>query len=129
MDRPVDSERHRVAKLLDGLRWAERQDHRLASVRLNQPDGLFDTALLVRAHGEPEVTRLQGLPVTCEDHPPSGERHTLGADQNPERHERMRWFSGSKTGVGPATATVTGYSSPMYSTARPAPGTACSGGR
>ena len=40
-----------------------------------------------------------------------------------------REFSGSNSGVEPATATVTGYRSPMYSTARARPATAWSAGR
>ncbi len=40
-----------------------------------------------------------------------------------------RSFSGSNSGVEPATATVTGYRSPRYSTASARPATACSAGR
>ena len=44
-------------------------------------------------------------------------------------YDRMRVFSGSKSGVAPATATRTGYCSPRYSTSSSLPSTACSGGR
>src|SRR5438132_4324457 len=42
---------------------------------------------------------------------------------------RTRVFCGSKSGVGPTTATVAGYCSPKYSTASLVPAFACSGGR
>ncbi len=108
MDRAVDAKGHRVAELLDGFCGPQRQDHRLAAVRLDQPHSLFDAALLVRADGESQVARLEGLRITGEHHPPSGQRHSLNADQDTKTHDRIRRFSGSNTGVGPATATVTG---------------------
>jgi len=41
----------------------------------------------------------------------------------------MRSLAGSNNGVAPATATVTGYRSPMYSTRSELPSTATSAGR
>jgi len=46
MDRAVDAKGHRVAELFDGFCGPQRQDHRLAAVRLDQPHSLFDAALL-----------------------------------------------------------------------------------
>src|SRR5207245_1690576 len=56
----------------------------------------------------------------------------LDADQDVHRaglYLRTRAFCGSKSGVGPTTATVAGYCSPKYSTASLVPAFACSGGR
>src|ERR1700694_6255729 len=106
VDGAVDAKSHRVAQLLDRLRGPEGEDRRLTAVRLDQPDRLLDAALLVRADGETKVSRLQSLSVAGEHHPSSGQRNSFDADKN--FHTRIRRFSGSKTGVGPATATVTG---------------------
>ncbi len=127
MDGAVRAERHRVAELLLGLGRPEREDDRLAAVRLDQPDGLLDAALLVRADREAEVLRLDRLRVLGEDDLPARHRHPLDADEDP--HDRILEFSGSKIGAEPATSTVTGYCSPMYSTASRVPTCACSGGR
>ena len=94
---------------------------------LDDPDGLLDAALLVRADREAEVAGLDRALVAGEDDLAAGDRHALDADE--DVHERMRVFSGSKIGVEPATATVTGYCSAMYSTASCSPSRACSGGR
>ena len=100
------ADRHRVAKLLLGLRRAERQHDGLAAVRLDEPDRLLDAALLVRADREAEVAGLDRLAVVGEDDVPAGHRHALDADEHP--HERILVFSGSKIGVAPTTSTVTG---------------------
>ena len=105
----------------------------LAAVLLDEPHRLLDAALLVRADREAEVARLDRLLVGGEDHAPAGQRDALDADEDPHAGTasaaRMRSLSGSKIGVEPATATVTGKRSPMYSTASCSPTTACSGGR
>ena len=106
VDRAVDAERHRVAQLLLGLGRPEREDDRLAAVRLHEPHGFLDPALLVRGDREPEVLGRDRLGVLGQHDLPAGQRHALDADE--DVHERMRAFSGSKTGVAPATATETG---------------------
>ena len=106
VDRAVDPERHRVAELLLRLRRAEREDDRLAAVRLDQPDRLLDAALLVRADREPEVLRLDRLRVLGEDDLAARHRDALDADEDP--HERILVFSGSKIGAEPTTSIVTG---------------------
>ena len=84
----------------------------LAAVLLHQPHRLLHAALLVRADREAEVARLDRLLVVGEDHPPAGERHALDADEDPHAGTApaafTRSLSGSKSGVEPATATVTG---------------------
>src|SRR5882672_3390963 len=127
VDRAVDPKRHRVAQLFDGLGWAQGDHDRVAFVRFDQPHRLLDPALLVRAHRETQVARVDRARVLGEHDAPSGDRHPLDAGEDSQ--ERMRRFSGSNSGVAPDTATVTWYRSPMYSTARPSPTTACSGGR
>ena len=108
----VGADRERVADLLLGLRRAERQHGDLAAVLLDEPHGLLDAALLVRADREAEVARLERLLVVCQDHPAARERHPLDADEDPHAGTGpaafTRSLSGSKTGVEPATATVTG---------------------
>ena len=74
---------------------------------LDDPDGLLDAALLVRADREAEVAGLDRALVVGEDDLAAGDRHALDADED-VHHDRMRVFSGSKIGVEPATATVTG---------------------
>src|SRR5450759_524178 len=106
MNRAVDAERHRVAQLLDRLRRTERDHHRVTAIGLDEPDSLLDAALLVRAHRETEVARVDRPRVVCEYDAAAGDRHSLDRRENP--HERMRKFSGSNSGVAPATATVTG---------------------
>src|SRR5207244_11844065 len=59
--------------------------------------------------------------------PPAPIGHARDADN--DVHDRMRAFSGSNRGVEPATATVTGYCSPRYSTRSDVPTFATSGGR
>src|SRR5215207_3056070 len=127
VDRAVGAERELVAQLLLGLGGPERQHGRRAAVLLDDPDGLLDAALLVRADREAEVAGLDRALVVRQDDLAAGDRHALDADEG--AHERMRVFSGSKSGVDPATATVTGYCSAMYSTLSCSPSRACSGGR
>ena len=127
MDRLVDPDRHHVAQLLLGLRRAERQHGARAAVLLDQADRLLGAALLVRADREPEVSSLDRLLVVGQGDLAAGQRHALDADE--DVHERTRELSGSKIGVEPATATVTGYCSPMYCTSSCSPSLACSGGR
>ncbi len=119
VDGAVGAERHRVAELLLGLGRPEREHDRLAAVRLDQADRLLDAALLVRADREPEVLRLDRLRVLGEHDLPARHRHPLDADEDP--HDRILVFSGSKIGAEPTTSTVTGYCSPMYSTASRVP--------
>ena len=123
----------RVADLLLGLGRAEREHGRLAAVLLDEPHRLLHAALLVRADGEAEVARLDRLLVGGEHHLPAGERDALDADEDVHvstgSAARTRSLSGSKIGVEPATATVTGKRSPMYSTDSCSPTVACSGGR
>ena len=97
-------------------------------MRLDDLHRLLDAALLVRADREAEVACLDRALVAGEDDLSAGERHALDADED-VHHDLMRAFSGSKIGVEPTTATVTGYRSAMYSTASSPPSTACSGGR
>ena len=108
MDAAVDADRHRVAQLLLGLGRAEREHDGLAAVRLDEAHGLLDAALLVRADREAEVPRLDRLLVGGEHDPAARHGHALDADQDLHRHDRILVFSGSKIGVEPATATVTG---------------------
>jgi hypothetical protein len=74
VDRPVDADRHRVAQLLLGLGRPEREDDRLAAVRLDEPHRLLDAALLVRADREAEVlaSRSPGVSVSTIRRPSSG---------------------------------------------------------
>src|SRR5437660_12739037 len=81
----------------------------------------------MRADREPEVPGLDRLLVRRQHDRAAGHRHPLDAHQ--DVHERIRSLSGSKIGVEPATATVTGYRSLRYSTASCSPTFACSGGR
>ncbi len=106
VDRPIDAERHRVPELLLGFGWPEREHDRLAPVLLDEPHRFLDAALLVRADREPEVLGRDRLLVRSEDDLAS--RHRDPLDAHEDVHERTRAFSGSKSGVGPATATVTG---------------------
>jgi hypothetical protein len=98
--------RFRSFKEVIRLGRAEREHDRLTSVGLDQPDGLLDAALLVRADREPEVPGLDLLRVVREHDAPARQRHALYTNEN--LHERILAFSGSKIGVAPATATVTG---------------------
>ena len=50
----------------------ERQDGRLAAVLLDDPDGLLDRALLVRADDEAEVARVDRPGVVGEHDPAAG---------------------------------------------------------
>ena len=59
------------------------------------------------ADREAQVAGLERPLVGREHHLAAGQRHALDADED-VHHERMRVFSGSKIGVEPATATVTG---------------------
>src|SRR5207302_3704615 len=102
----VDSQRHCVAQLLDGIRRPEGEHHRLAADGLDDPHRLLDSALLVRADREAKVTRFERFPVGCEYHLAAGERHPFDADQ--DLHALTRRFSGSNSGVDPTTATATG---------------------
>src|SRR5512145_3436685 len=60
--------------------------------------------------------------------PPASYR-AAAPQEREQAHERILAFSGSKIGVEPTTSTVTGYCSPMYSTASSVPAVACSDGR
>src|SRR5262249_52448795 len=75
----------------------------------------------------PEMARVDVGAVVRQQDPAARRRDALDADE--DVHERMRAFSGSNSGRLPATATVTGYRSPKYSTRSFVPSTACSGGR
>jgi hypothetical protein len=55
---------------------------------------------------KPRCRALDRAFVVGQDDPPAGHRHPLDTDEDP--HDRIRAFSGSKIGVDPATATVTG---------------------
>src|SRR4029079_2091063 len=107
---------HRAASLLSRLSRHQRQPDGLPAVRLDEPHGLLDTALLVRADREPEVPGLDRPVVVREHDRAAGHRHPFHADEDP--HERILVFSGSKIGRAPTTSTVTGNRSVMYSTAR-----------
>ena len=107
MDGARDAHRHRVAQLLERLGRAERQHDGLAAVRLDEADRLLDAALLVRADREPEVLRLERLLVGGQHHLAAGQGNALHADQDLHQDRILR-FSGSKTGRGPTTSTVTG---------------------
>ena len=128
VDCPCDADRHRIAELLLGVGRAEREHDRVAAVVLPEPHCLLDAALLVRADREAEVLRLDRLLVLGEDDPAA--RHGYALDAHESLHDRILAFSGSNGAAAPATATVTGKRSFMYSTASvPEPSTACSGGR
>ena len=85
----------------------EREHDRLAAVRLDEPDRLLDAALLVRADGEAEVARVdaRASAVSTILPPVIGTRLT---QTRIVHQDRIRVFSGSKSGVEPTTATVTG---------------------
>jgi hypothetical protein len=102
----VDADRHRVAELLDRHLGPERQDGALAPVRRDEAHGLLHRALLVGAHGEAQVAGVDLLLVRGQRELAGGRRHALDADE--DVHRRIRRFWGSKSGVLPATATVTG---------------------
>src|SRR5205823_3200307 len=114
-------------QLLFRLRGAQRDHDHLPTVRLDDPHGLLDAALLVRRDREAEVARLDRLLVVRQHHLPAGDRYALDRDHDP--HARILAFSGSKTGVESWVATVTGYCSPRYSTSSSSPTFAFSGGR
>src|SRR6202035_37690 len=76
-------------------------------------DRLLDGAFLVRADGEPgepgvHFLLVRGQHDLAADH---GNALDAGADLHTAQL-RTRLFSGSNSGVDPATATVTGYCSP-----------------
>ena len=73
---------------------------------LDQPDGLLGRALLMGADREAEIARVDLAGVGAEGHPTAGLGDPLDADQ--DVHARILAFSGSKIGVLPTTATVTG---------------------
>ena len=78
-------------------------------MRLDDPDGLLDGALLVRADREAQEPGVDLLPIGGQDDPAAGRGHALDADEDLHRAQpRMRSLSGSKSGRQPATATVTG---------------------
>jgi hypothetical protein len=106
VDPAVDPDRHRVAQLLLRLGRPERQHGRLAAVPLDQAHGLLGAALLVRADGEAEVARVDRALVGRQHDLAAGCGHALHAHEHV--HDRILAFSGSKSGVAPATATVTG---------------------
>src|SRR4029079_4889278 len=108
-------------------RGTEGQDGGRAALFLDDPNGLLDPALLVRADRVAEELRIDRLAVRGQHDPAARLRHALDADQ--DVHDRMRVLSGSNSGVEPATATVTGYCSPRYSTSSGVPTFATSGGR
>ena len=104
--------------------------------------------IVVTADGQDVDTRMSGFTVSpheecaVEEAVRLVERHgghhdlatdhrdALDADQDLHRGQLLtRSFSGSNSGVEPATATVTGYRSPRYSTASARPASACSAGR
>src|ERR1022692_1578701 len=93
-------------------------------------DGFLDRALLVRADREPGHPGVDVLPVRRDDDLAADHRDPLDADQDFHAGQLLiRAFSGSNSGVEPATATVTGYCSAMYSTARRLPSRAWAAGR
>ena len=102
-------DRHRVAELLARLGRPERQHDRLAAVRLDEPDGLLDPALLVRADREAEVPSSRSPAVVGEDDPAAGQRDALDADEDlsSSRPDALV-FSGSNSGRAPTTATSPG---------------------
>ena len=61
--RPVGADGHRLAQLVLRLGRAEGHDRRRAAVRLDQPDGLLDGALLMRADGEAQELGVDVLRV------------------------------------------------------------------
>ena len=73
---------------------------------LDQPDRLLGATLLVGADREPEVAGLDRALVLGQRDLAAGQRDPLDAHE--DVHERTRELSGSKIGVEPATATVTG---------------------
>ncbi len=109
-DRAFDADRERIAQLVGGLGRPERQHDRLSAVRIDQPDGLLDSAFLVRTDDEAEVARVDRPGVIGEDDPASGGRNALDEDEDAHAcgQLRIRSLSGSNSGVAPATATVTG---------------------
>jgi hypothetical protein len=52
-------------------------------MRFDQLDGAFNSALFVRARGEPEVLRVDALSVGSQRDTCTWRRHTLHADKNP----------------------------------------------
>ena len=102
----------RVADLLLGLGWAQRENGDLTAVFLHEPDRLLHAALLVRADREAEVASLERLLVGRQHHLAARERHALDADEDPHAGIASAAFtrslSGSKSGVESADATVTG---------------------
>ena len=71
------------------------------AVRLDEPDGLLDRALLVRADGEAEVARVDVLLVGGQGDPAARRRDALDADEDVHAGAQPGCgsFSGSNSGV------------------------------
>ncbi len=104
--RLVGPDRDRVSQLLLGFGGAQGHHDDGSAVRLLDPNCLFDGALLVRTHREWKMTGIDRLLVVGEDDAGAGGRHPFHTDENSQLF--IRWSSGSKSGVDPATATFTG---------------------
>ena len=121
----VRAEGEHVPQLAGGLRRPEREHGHRAAQQFGQPDGLLDRAFLVRADGEARGPDVYFLPVGGQLDLAADRGHPLDADQDVHPgQDLIRSSAGSNSGVAPATATVTGYSSPMYSTISGVPATA-----
>src|ERR1019366_10761628 len=120
--RTARAERQHVPYLVGRPGRAEGEHGDGATEPFGDLDRLFDRAFLVRADGEAGQPGVHVLPVRGHGDLAADHRHPLDADQDVHAGQlRARWFSGSNSGVAPTTATVTGYRSPRYSTARWAP--------
>src|SRR5262249_32300072 len=108
---------------------AEREHRDAAALALDDLHGLLDRALLVRAHREPGHPGVDVLPVGGDHHLAADHRDPLDADSDLHGQHLIRSLAGPNSGVAPATARVTGYRSPRYSTVSAVPAPAWSGGR
>ena len=99
----VGTDAGRIAELLLGLGRAEGHHCDLASVRLDDLDGLLDGTLLVGAGGEPQVGCVDGLAVGCDVDPGARSGHTLDADENSHAWVPCSGFTGP-TGVSASSA-------------------------
>ena len=107
--RLLGAERQHVAELLGRLGRAEGEHRHVAAVPLDDLHGLLDRALLVRADREPGHPGVHLLPVGGEHDLAADHGDALDADHDVHRRSAPDpSFSGSNSGVEPATATVTG---------------------